>query len=788
MVDRRRIKNAGLMAGLALFIAAASTVAYYVQRGFPVSDNRNLGSNLGFFVLINLNIIVVMILGFLVVKNVVRLFLDRHQRILGARLRSRLVAAFVGLSLIPTVLLFMVAKGMLERVLQGWFSPQIAASVDGAVSVAKYHYDSAEAQVYRNVHYLSHKLMRLYPYLPGMREGETGEDNEAGKRLLQTYLDEKREEYGLFSIMLLDAQSARVMSAESVQARHKTVETPPPNSAAVYDALKGSVVVRAEQSIDGEFLRGYAPITPSKLDGLVGGIVYRSDPAASAIPAVPSFVLVSTLWVSPELSVSLASVINAYDDYKELRSYRRPLVSSYLLTLIVVTLLVIFGAVWVGFYLARDLSIPIGSLAEGTKQLAHGNLDYRIPEVGDDELSELVRYFNMMTKDLKETTGELVARRRYMEAVLACLGSGLISVDKQGRITTCNIAAADMVGAKTASELLRRDFGEALPGTLAKTIADELEKLYAGPEKLAASNGSLDTPAGLKHIQITLTKLLDEQNASLGAVILLDDITELVSAQRMAAWREVARRIAHEIKNPLTPIQLNAERLQRRFASAKYDAAFTEEDQTVINEATGIMVRQVSILRTLVNEFSNFARMPKSKPRPGSINQLLKEAASVFQEAHPDIAFEPKLDSSVPIFSFDREQMNQVFVNLLNNAVASMTASRANDEETRRDGNLQPRIVIESRYEELLGLVSVSLLDNGSGIKERDKQKIFEPYFTTKPGGTGLGLTIVSTIVEEHNGFIRVRDNYPKGAVFTVELPVNGEALNQATAAQQENN
>ena len=276
----------------------------------------------------------------------------------------------------------------------------------------------------------------------------------------------------------------------------------------------------------------------------------------------------------PQLSTALGSVVNAYDDFKELKTYRRPLVSSYFLTLVVITLLIVFAAIWVGFYLARELSIPIGLLAEGTQQVAHGNLKYRIPEIGDDELSVLVRSFNKMTKDLDETTGELESRRRYMETILARVGVGVLTVDTASRLTTCNIAAFDILGIEEGQSVLGRPFRRFLPEGLSNALVEILDKLYCGTEKLLSASISLDLPQGSKHIQLTVTELVDERQHGIGAVVLLDDLTALVSAQRMAAWQEVARRIAHEIKNPLTPIQLCAERLRRRFGAREFDDDF----------------------------------------------------------------------------------------------------------------------------------------------------------------------------------------------------------------------
>jgi two-component system, NtrC family, nitrogen regulation sensor histidine kinase NtrY len=420
--------------------------------------------------------------------------------------------------------------------------------------------------------------------------------------------------------------------------------------------------------------------------------------------------------------------------------------------------------------------VPIGLLAEGTQQVAHGNLDHRIPELGDDELTVLVRDFNIMTKDLKDLTEKLVKGRRYMETVLARVGVGVITIDSHDRITTFNIAAGDILGVSDPFAAVHRDFREVLPKALNEKIVEELEKLYQRQEELVSGEVSVELADTTKHLQLTLTKLVDEKEVLIGTVILLDNITELVSAQRMAAWREVARRIAHEIKNPLTPIQLNAERLQRRFTAGELGGGqgLDDEARMLLTEATDIIVKQVKNLRILVNEFSNFARMPKARLKPGDLNQVVSETVNIFTQSHSGVSISVELDSSIPVFGIDREQIGRALVNLLDNGYASVSHAIAAD---KNDGLIK----VSTVYDESLGLVSLEVSDNGLGIADDDKPKLFEPYFSRKRGGTGLGLAIVRTIVADHNGFIRVYDNEPSGATFVIELPVTREAVGKDT-------
>ena len=758
-----------LSAGLLLVLLG---VGLYLRDQFPVLEAEgSLASNVGFFLLINLNIVVVMILGFLVVKNIIKLVLDRRRNILGSKLRTRLVVAFVGLSLIPTVLLFTVAKGILERVLQGWFSPQVAASVEGSLSVARLHYEGSESQLYRQMTFLSEKLSAMSPLLHSATGVKQDFEDPQFLGAIEGYLEEKRKEYGLFDLALLDEAGRVLARASSHAAKREVVVNPSPNFAAVYRSLHEEILVQPEQSLNGEFMRGYAPIAVASSRGFGG-----EDPLEHEVVA-NRYSLVGTVWVAPEISKTLAGVINAHDDYNELRTYRRPLASSYFLTLVVVTLLIIFAAVWVGFYLARGVSVPIGLIAEGTQQVAHGNLEYRIPEIGDDELSVLVRSFNTMTLDLRDTTDELESRRRYMETVLARVGVGVISLNPQGSIMTCNMAAGEILGIQKPEKVLQKPYREVFPEALREQTEEMVRRLFARSGNIASAQLSLTVQASPKHLQLTCTKLVGEAGAQLGVVMLLDDITELISAQRMSAWREVARRIAHEIKNPLTPIQLSAQRMQRKFGTSGDSLLpiqiVKESDRALIQESTEIIVRQVEMLRSLVNEFSRFARMPKVHLQLNDLGTVIEETVRFFKDAHRQIEFCAEIDPAVPRFPLDGEQMNRALVNLIDNSVASVQS----EQKQHAEGKYRGKIVVEAHYQESLSMVSLVVADNGQGITPEDKPRLFEPYFSTKHSGTGLGLAIVNTIVADHNGYIRVTDNHPRGARFTIELPVTQEVM-----------
>jgi two-component system nitrogen regulation sensor histidine kinase NtrY len=452
-------------------------------------------------------------------------------------------------------------------------------------------------------------------------------------------------------------------------------------------------------------------------------------------------------------------------------------------TLVLVTLLVIFCATWMGFYLAKGITVPIQKLAEGTREVAQGNWQYRIglgdatQVAPDDEFGTLVASFNQMTADLETSNLELEQRRRTMETILAELTAGVVAVGPDGRVTTLNQAGERLLVIERAT-VIGRDYMAVFARSDLAPAREMIAELRAGIS-LASAGGRVERQMKLLAggrmltLVLTATMLRDAAGQPLGALLFCEDVTEIVKVQRMEAWREVARRIAHEIKNPLTPIQLSAQRLHKRYAEQ------LKEDGTLFEECTRTIVRQVEELKTLVNEFATFARLPAGEHTPEDLNTLVEEAMVLFREGHPQIDFSFDADPSLPLLPLDREGIKRAIINMLDNAVAACDASgnganpRVNGATPRNDAPM-PRIDVRTRHHRAHGFVALEVADTGIGIKPEERGRLFEPYFSTKQGGTGLGLAIVSTIIADHQGFVRVKDNEPQGSRFVVELPVKG--------------
>jgi two-component system nitrogen regulation sensor histidine kinase NtrY len=404
-------------------------------------------------------------------------------------------------------------------------------------------------------------------------------------------------------------------------------------------------------------------------------------------------------------------------------------------------------------------------LGRATKRVAGG--DYTPVEVtsGSEEISSLVDSFNQMTvnlanserevklanSSLRETLENLDRHNRYVEVVLGNVSAGVISVDNRGRITTINRHAGNLLKLDP-NRYLGRPVRELLTLEYFRTFSELLKTMQEHKIESLQRELKVNVNGETLPLLMTLSILKDERDQEIGKILVFDDLTMILNAQRAAAWTEVARRIAHEIKNPLTPIKLSAERLQRKFGEEIKDPAF--------NECTTMIIRQTEDLKNLVNEFTQFARLPHARPVVGSIHQTIEEALAIFRTGHPNIELRADLDPAVPDFKFDPDQMKRVFVNLIDNAIAAVA------------GAPQKVVILASKYDLDLQILRLSVVDSGSGIPREQRSRVFEPYYSTKEHGTGLGLAIVKRIVEDHSGFIRALPNEPHGTKMIVELPV----------------
>ncbi len=686
---------------------------------------------------INLNILLILLFLFLIFRNLFKLLLERRRGVPGAKLRSKLVGAFIALSLIPTLLLFFVSAGFIRTSIDNWFSAQVEMALDQSLEVAQTYYRNSEANALYYADQISQRIQRGRLL------------NEENLAQLRELIKEKQQEYNLGIVEVFSATHEELVRVANPKL--PIFDITPATSDPVREGLQGIRFSQITTVGQADLIRGIVPVQSNWDPRDIVGVV------------------VVNYYVPYSLIVKMKEIATSVEQYKTTRSIKGQIQQSYVVVLLLIALIIMFLATWFGFHLARGITVPIQELVTATTQVASGNLDIQLETSSTDEIGALVQSFNKMTGDLrhgrqeinaanielKRSNLELDRRRNYMEIVLANVTAGVISIDRHGCLTTVNKSAENLLQMK-AEKVLGKDFREVIPKTYMPQILTLLKDLFYSEKGTVRQHMTIPIGNEKYTLIINLTTLRDKDNNFIGTVVVFDDLTQLYKAQRMAAWREVARRIAHEIKNPLTPIQLSAQRLRRRYLDR-----FTAEDD-VFDECTKMISNQVDELKNLVNEFSNFARMPATKPTLNNLNDVVQECLALYRQAHKDIRFSTDLDPDLPNSKFDREQIKRALINLLENAISA----------TPTDGSIS----INSSYNHEINIITLMVSDTGCGIPAENKPRMFEPYFSTKKTGTGLGLAIVSTIVADHNGYIRVKDNEPVGTHFIIELPADEES------------
>ncbi len=693
-------------------------------------------ANFLLFALINLNVLLLLLLAYLVLRNLVKLTFERKKNLLGSRIRTRLVIAFVCLTLIPTIPLFGLATKFISFSLDYWFSQQVEQSLKQSVALGKDLLQAEKEKLVQDVR----ALLQRWPSRPG---------NGTGSEWLPRH----------------------PLSAGSLAKYH----------------LDGAFVVASDKTVGWQRWRVGRPLVKKtvmqRVLDLLGhdqrtDIVTVADqrqavvallPVGSATggPGARRWALAVMRWVPADITRKLHAVTAGYENYLQLKLLQHPFKVSHFILFSIVTLLVMFAAVWFAFYLAKSITVPVQGLLAATERIAEGDLNVHLEWEQEDEVGSLVRSFNKMVRDLRESRQQLAGayealqashveleqRRRYMEIVLANIGAGVVSVDADGVIVTLNKAAERMFGLKE-TEVAGKSYAEVVQPHHMEIVKSFVDMYQMSRQRDMEQRFQVIIGNRPMLLLTKVSVLLDDHDRYLGIVAVFDDLTELEKAHRMAAWREVARRIAHEIKNPLTPIQLSAQRLRRRYAE------LLDDEDGVFDECTKMIVEQVDQMKRLVNEFSGFARMPQANPAPCRIVELVEEVLKIYRHSYPRVSFEMSCDDEdFPILTIDRSQFRQVMINILDNAVHALDGA-------------EKRVEVRLFYDKILKIARLEFADTGCGLPVGDKLRIFEPYYSTKPKGTGLGLAIVANIVADHHGFVRVRDNVPQGTVIIIELPL----------------
>ena len=663
-------------------------------------------------------------LGGVLIRNLVKLIVERKRGILGSRLRIKLVFFFLALVLLPTIVLFYGSATVIKQTVEAILRTPLEHLTRGS-QIADLWTDFFQAESLQRAQALAGEIERADLLDPLQREQ------------LAELLQRRQREQELLSILVVENGTLVARAEEGLR----------PDLRPLLAELIDSVAAEAVE--DG------APV--SRIGNLGPGLL-----AHAAVPLGPGDATVAVGMVLPTRIAGTAQEIHsASQDYKQFRAHRRELVRFYVTLIGLIFLATLFVATWIGFYLARRITEPIREVSAAAREISVGNLDVRVRTRIGDEMGMLVEAFNEMaaeleenrevitrsTADLRQSNRALDARRRYIETLVANLSTAVISLDPSGRVSTANPAVQKILGVTlTPGDDARSELGR--PGL--EPLGELLTEVLSAAGESVRRDLELPGTAPATHISVQVSPLSGRAGEDLGTLIMVEDLSDLLRAQKAQAWREVARRVAHEIKNPLTPIQLAAQRLRKKFFAGSDDL------DRVLLEATASIEHEVGGLKQLVDEFSRFARMPEVRPEPVELGKVVESVLTLYQGL-PEIDWSVEIDPQVGWVRVDARQMRRALMNLIDNAVAAVNGRGA--------------IRVVTRAGAAKGSVHIEIADSGPGIPPGDRDKMFVPYFSTKKRGTGLGLAIVHRVVTDHRGTIRVEDNAPSGARFVIELP-----------------
>jgi two-component system, NtrC family, nitrogen regulation sensor histidine kinase NtrY len=680
-------------------------------------------------VILAINIAGVLVLFVFLVGNLARLLREYRNNVPGAKLKARIVGMFVGLAVLPLLVVFYFAMQFINRGIDTWFNVQVQEGLENALNLSR---AALEMQMRQHLYSTQQIAQRL---------------RDVQDRQLVFELSMMRRESGASEITIYGTNN-RILATSSDS-----------SAARLPRPLKDEVMLQMQQN------RPYVMLDPEDYE-IRTAVVFSAHGKSE-----PAGVLQAHFPVTERLARMANSVDRSYREYQQLLYLRGPLKSTFTFTLTVVLMLSLLAAIYGAFVLSRRLVAPIQDLVAGTRAVAEGDFDTRLPTSTRDEIGFLISSFNDMTQRLAAARREaslsqalVEAERTNLEVILARLSTGVLALETDLRIRTANQASGAILGVD-----LEHRAGDFLPDVakgrpLLEQFVDVAQVHLGAGETDWREQIVLRGEVGRRVLTCACTTLPGDESHSAGYVIVFDDITALLQAQRDAAWGEVARRLAHEIKNPLTPIQLSAERLRR-----KYLGSMPEEEAQILDRATHTIVQQVEAMKEMVNAFSDYARAPDMDIGRFDMDKLVHEVVDLYRAQESDITIVLTSDPTMPMIEADIGRVRQILHNLLRNATEAL--------ESVRDGRID--VHVSGGEIDGVDVVQIKVEDNGPGFSEASINQVFDPYVTTKPKGTGLGLAIVKKLVEEHVGSIRAYNRKEGGAVISIRLPLN-EAAREA--------
>jgi two-component system nitrogen regulation sensor histidine kinase NtrY len=716
-----------LLIPLALGIVLLFGVVF-AQQAFNLKQLRpdSAGQTLGLVALSALVFLLLVVLTFVLFRNLLKLYAERRLGVLGSRFRTRMLLGALVLSFAPAIVMFMFSYGLMNRSIDKWFSSPVNALHQGSGRVASLLSTSQGDSA-------SHTAMDIAESPEIQHAFETA--NYAG--VLHEF---RRHQHTLQNGFAVAVRGGDAVASWNLPRPWVLLRQTLPAAKALQSA-------------------------PQKW------AYQNTDYLVATAPAGNSGAILIGLPLPKDFTPALEQINQDQHDYETLGHEAKRIRGLYMLLLTLLTVLVLFVATWSSLFVAKLVTRPVEALAEATREISIGHLGHRVEVSAADELGELVASFNDMAADLEssrekidqsaraltDSNTELEQRRRHIETILENIPTGVLSLDPERRVTHSNVAFGRMFWPNGGAPVI----GSTLSEVFSSETASDLEHLLRRAHRMSVTAGQFEIPLEKDKLNVSVTvSSVQHGKQRLGYVVVFEDYSELLKAQREAAWREVARRVAHEIKNPLTPIALSAERIRRHLERG---ATPDETSLAVIHGCSETITVAVQTVRSLVDEFSSLARFPAAQPRPADINEIVEGTLAMFNGRLDGIRVEKQLDSHLPLAMADPEAIKRALANLIDNAAEAMQDSRVRE------------IHITTALLEGRDGLEIIIADTGHGIDREVKEKLFLPYFSTKKRGTGLGLAIVRRIIEDHHGTIRVEENKPAGAKFLVELPLATE-------------
>ncbi len=752
----KRIRNKEIAVAVLLIIIVSLGV--WGQTTYFASDSWH------FIALLNLNAILLLVIFYLASRNVIKLIAERRRKVFGSKLRTRLLLAFVSLSLIPVFLMFLAANRVVIKGIDYWFTSTVENSMSSALEVGQSFYTASTQRLAARLTYIDSQISPridnvVIATLNNLKKSTS--KRELDPRALAQNKLKTIESYLLSQEKILAGNILILLEAISTApyARFVFTTSQEENNEIIVENILHSI--------------SWKDITNTPYSSIVH--LDTNDYAISTqqIFSMPSHYLVVAENIGSAAYAKLTSISKGFEEYTYLKSLRKPLRLSFSLILAILGLIMVFSSIFMAIRLSKELTAPIEALAKGSDRIAQGELDFILEDKGKDELSQLVHSFNAMTKhvktsneEIKQANTNLEQRNLFIETVLENIATGVIVLDGQGKVLTINKAASNMFE-MSISDWKDRHLVQYFQGNELNAYIEMMTALKNFPEQRWKKE--LDITFNSSTVKILITAMFipysqEESEEDDGIIIaVIEDLTELVHAEKLAAWREIAKRITHEMKNPLTPIRLSAERLERKFNSQDSNSTFTECTRLIVNE--------VDRMQAMIKNFKEFAQIPETKLKNENIALLLSDSLRLFKTSHPSItwlfenSFE-KSDKELPFVMLDKTAFRQALINIYLNAAEIL------EEKIEEKGKKQ-KALVRTRLDFNSDLCLISIDDNGISLSPESLSRLFEPYYTKKKDGTGLGLAIVQSIISEHNATIHAENNELGGTSICISIPIN---------------